>query len=111
MWLELFQEIKQRKILLISLLYTLFLVCIALIAPIISPYEVSEQNLSLGASAPSLQHILGTDVLGRDLFSRILYGSRISLLVGFLATFVAITIYIGWVAFCYFYNSYSCHFW
>ena len=92
MWLELFQEIKQRKILLISLLYTLFLVCIALIAPIISPYEVSEQNLSLGASAPSLQHILGTDVLGRDLFSRILYGSRISLLVGFLATFVAITI-------------------
>ena len=92
MWLELFQEIKQRKILLISLLYTLFLVCIALIAPIISPYEVSEQNLSLGASSPSLQHILGTDVLGRDLFSRILYGSRISLLVGFLATFVAITI-------------------
>ena len=49
MWLELFQEIKQRKILLISLLYTLFLVCIALVAPIISPYEVSEQNLSLGA--------------------------------------------------------------
>ena len=92
MWLELFQEIRQRKILLISLLYTLFLVCIALIAPIISPYEVSEQNLSLGASSPSLQHILGTDVLGRDLFSRILYGSRISLLVGFLATFVAITI-------------------
>ena len=92
MWLELFQEIKQRKILLISLLYTLFLLCIALIAPIISPYEVSEQNLSLGASSPSLQHILGTDVLGRDLFSRILYGSRISLLVGFLATFVAITI-------------------
>ena len=46
MWLDLFQEIKQRKILLISLLYTLSLVCIALIAPIISPYEVSEQNLS-----------------------------------------------------------------
>ena len=54
------------------LLYTLFLVCIALIAPIISPYEVSEQNLSLGASAPSLQYILGTDVLGRDLFQNTL---------------------------------------
>ena len=68
MLLELFQEIKQRKILLISLLYTLFLIVIALFAPLISPYEVSEQNLSLGASSPSYQYILGTDVLGRDLF-------------------------------------------
>ena len=78
MWFELFQEIKHRKILLISLLYTLFLICVALLAPIISPYEVSEQNLSLGASAPSFQYILGTDVLGRDLFSRILYVDRSS---------------------------------
>ncbi len=92
MWKELFEEIKQRKIILFSLLYTLFLIFIAIFAPLISPYEASDQNLSLGASSPSLQHLLGTDVLGRDLFSRILYGSRISLLVGFLATFVAITI-------------------
>ena len=98
MLLELFQEIKQRKILLISLLYTLFLIVIALFAPLISPYEVSEQNLSLGASSPSYQYILGTDVLGRDLFSRILYGSRISLLVGFLATFVALTIGLSYGA-------------
>ena len=57
MLLELFQEIKQRKILLISLLYTLFLIVIALFAPLISPYEVSEQNLSLGASSPSYQYL------------------------------------------------------
>ena len=98
MLLELFQEIRQRKILFISLLYTLFLIVIALFAPLISPYEVSEQNLSLGASSPSYQYILGTDVLGRDLFSRILYGSRISLLVGFLATFVALTIGLSYGA-------------
>lgn len=92
MWKVLINEIKQRKILLFSLSYTLFLILIAVLAPLISPYNASDQNLSLGASAPSLQYFLGTDVLGRDLFSRILYGSRISLLVGFLATFVAITI-------------------
>ena len=98
MWNELISEIKQRKILLFSLLYTLFLIFIAIFAPLISPYEASDQNLSLGASSPSLQHLLGTDVLGRDLFSRILYGSRISLLVGFLATFVAITIGLSYGA-------------
>ena len=98
MWKELIAEIKQRKILLFSLLYTLFLIFIAIFAPLISPYEASDQNLSLGASSPSLQHLLGTDVLGRDLFSRILYGSRISLLVGFLATFVAITIGLSYGA-------------
>ena len=98
MWNELISEIKQRKILLFSLLYTLFLIFIAIFTPLISPYEASDQNLSLGASSPSLQHLLGTDVLGRDLFSRILYGSRISLLVGFLATFVAITIGLSYGA-------------
>tara|TARA_B100000900_G_scaffold348442_1_gene314186 strand:+ start:4089 stop:4934 length:846 start_codon:yes stop_codon:yes gene_type:complete len=98
MWKDIFSEIKQRKILLFSLLYTSFLIVIALFAPLIAPYDVSDQNLLLGASSPSLQNIFGTDVLGRDLFSRILYGSRISLLVGFLATFVAITIGLSYGA-------------
>ena len=98
MWKESFKEIRNNKILLFSLSYTLFLILVALLAPFISPYEVSEQNLALGASSPSYEYILGTDVLGRDLFSRILYGSRISLLVGFLATFVAITIGLSYGA-------------
>ena len=98
MWKESFKEIRNNKILLFSLSYTLFLILVALFAPFISPYEVSEQNLVLGASSPSYEYILGTDVLGRDLFSRILYGSRISLLVGFLATFVAITIGLSYGA-------------
>ena len=98
MWKDLFSEISQRRVLLYSLLYTFFLVLIAIFAPLLAPYDVSEQNLLLGASSPSFQNILGTDVLGRDLFSRILYGSRISLLVGFLATFVAITIGLSYGA-------------
>ena len=51
-----------------------------------------EQNLDLGATAPSPAHWLGTDILGRDLLARILYGGRISLMVGLVATFVALTI-------------------
>jgi oligopeptide transport system permease protein len=98
MWQDLFSEISQRRVLLYSLLYTFFLLLTAIFAPLLAPYDVSEQNLLLGASSPSFQNILGTDVLGRDLFSRILYGSRISLLVGFLATFVAITIGLSYGA-------------
>jgi oligopeptide transport system permease protein len=51
-----------------------------------------DQNLDLGAAGPSATHWLGTDTLGRDLFSRILFGGRISMMVGLVATFVALAI-------------------
>lgn len=72
------------------------LIIFAILAPWIAPYPYAYQNLSLGASPPSAEHLLGTDVLGRDLFSRILYGARISLLVGFVATTVALVIGVSW---------------
>ena len=74
----------------------IILILSAALAPWIAPYSYSFQNLELGASPPSADHILGTDVLGRDLLSRILYGARISLLVGFVATGVALVIGVSW---------------
>ena len=68
----------------------------AALAPWIAPYSYSYQDLNLGASPPSGEHLLGTDILGRDLLSRILYGARISLLVGFVATGVALVIGVSW---------------
>jgi len=53
-------------------------------------YTYQEQNLDLGATAPSAQHWLGTDTLGRDLLVRLLYGCRLSLGVALCATFVAL---------------------
>ena len=72
-----------------------FLVCCALAcfcAPIIAPYQYQQQDLSITCQAPTWQHIFGTDMLGRDIFSRILYGGRISFAVGLLATAVAVFI-------------------
>lgn len=89
---SIYREILKNRVLVISFSFTTLLIFCAFLAPLISPYDVSEQNLILGAAPPSLANFFGTDVLGRDLLSRVLYGSRVSLLVGFLATFVAITI-------------------
>jgi oligopeptide transport system permease protein len=67
-------------------------IMLAVFAPFLSSHSFEETNLLLGASPPSTDHLLGTDDLGRDLFVRILYGSRVSLLVGFLATLVSVII-------------------
>jgi oligopeptide transport system permease protein len=58
------------------------------LAPWLSPYGYEQQDLVLGAAPPSGQHWLGTDTFGRDLLTRILYGGRISLMVGFVAGLV-----------------------
>lgn len=54
-------------------------------APVITQYEPTKQNLSQALQQPSGEHLLGTDYLGRDLFTRLLYGGRLSLTIGFLA--------------------------
>ena len=61
-------------------------------APWLNPYTFDEQNLELTLAAPSWAHWCGTDNLGRDLFTRVLYGGRISMMVGVLATAVSVVI-------------------
>lgn len=64
----------------------------ALLAPAIAPYDYEQMFIELGATPPSSRHWLGTDIHGRDLFTRILYGGRVSLMVGLCATLVSLTI-------------------
>jgi ABC-type dipeptide/oligopeptide/nickel transport system permease subunit len=72
----------------------------AIFAPLLAPYDPNEQNLYHVLEGPSRVHLLGTDDVGRDLLSRVIYGSRVSLLVGLLATACSavIGVLIGLVA-------------
>mgnify|MGYP003324447918 FL=1 len=89
-------RLTTNKLSLFSLIYIVSLIVMALITPFVAPFDYAYQDLSLGASAPSVDHLLGTDTLGRDLLTRMMYGSRISLMVGFLATSVALVIGVIW---------------
>lgn len=91
-------RLRKNKMAMAGFFILLFMVVIAILTPWIAPYSYEEQNLDLGASAPSMAHWLGTDTLGRDQLTRIMYGSQISLMVGFIATSVALTIGVLWGA-------------
>jgi oligopeptide transport system permease protein len=91
-----FARLRKNKLALYSLYYLLCLIALAILTPWIAPYSYETQNLELGASAPSIAHWLGTDVLGRDMLTRILYGSRMSLSVAAVATTVALFIGVLW---------------
>ncbi len=62
------------------------------LAPWIAPYSFDLQDTSRTLLGPSFQHWMGTDTLGRDLFSRLLYGARVSLFIGVVTTFIALVI-------------------
>jgi len=92
LWEDAFHRLRKNRLAMFGLCYLLFLIVLCLLTPLIAPYGYEEQNLRLGAVPPNAEHWLGTDTFGRDMFTRILYGGRISLLVGFIATFVALLI-------------------
>ena len=96
LWQDAIRRLIQNRAAMIGGITILILIVLAVFAPLIAPYSYSYQNLDIGASPPSAEHLLGTDVLGRDLLSRLLYGARISLLVGFVATGVALVIGVSW---------------
>jgi peptide/nickel transport system permease protein len=78
-----------RKVVLFSSILLFLMTLMAIFAPIIAPYDPYEQNLIESLKGPSSEHILGTDAFGRDTLSRIIYGARVSLIVGFVSVFGA----------------------
>ena len=96
LWSDAWRRLLANKAAVAGGLVLLIFILLAIFAPWIAPHSYSYQNLDLGAQPPSSDFLLGTDTLGRDLFSRILYGARVSLLVGFVATGVALVIGVSW---------------
>ena len=76
----------------VGLIILAIFLLVAIFASLLAPYDPNEMSLDM-MSAPSFQHLLGTDDLGRDLFSRIIWGTQVSLFVGFIT--VAISMIVG----------------
>ncbi|WP_426334251.1 nickel transporter permease [Paenibacillus silvae] len=82
-WREAWRTFRRNRLALAGLLIIVFFIILAFLAPYITPYDYKEQVLQDRLQAPSAEHWFGTDDLGRDVFSRVLHGARISLWVGF----------------------------
>ena len=108
-WSIVKRQFQRNRLAVVGVVIILALYLVAFLCPFLAPYDPIEQGdrVQERLLPPSLDHLLGTDRFARDVFSRVIYGSRISLLVGFLAMGLAVTIgtlvgavagyYGGWV--------------
>lgn len=92
LWKDSFYRLKRNKLALAGLVYLLLTALVAALAPWIAPFSFEETDLILGAVPPDSIHWLGTDDLGRDMFTRIIFGARVSLMIGILSTVVSVII-------------------
>jgi len=106
-WSDAWQRLVRNRMAMVGLVIILLLFLIAILAPVLAPYDPNKQNLGESLTPPGSEHLLGTDKHGRDMLSRMIYGTRIALLVGFLPQFVSLLLaivlglvsgyYGGWV--------------
>ena len=86
---EVWHQLKKNKIAVVSMIVLILLFLTAILAPVLAPYNYDKEDFSASFAKPSREHLLGTDRLGRDILSRLLYGSRQSLQIGIYSTFIA----------------------
>lgn len=84
---------KRNKLAVAGLIFVTVVIILAIIVPMVAPYQFDTQDMSNRNALPSLQHLFGTDKLGRDIFVRIMYGARVSLSIAFATA--AINLVIG----------------
>ncbi len=85
----------RRKVVVFGMIVVVTLIMTAILAPVLAPYDPYETNLSQALLQPCHNHLLGTDALGRETLSRIIYGTRIALMVGVIAVSIAASIGIS----------------
>jgi peptide/nickel transport system permease protein len=107
LWAESFRRLKKDKLAVSGGILVILLFICSILAPRLAPYDPGEINVKEVLTPPSTRHLMGTDQLGRDVLSRVIWGSRISLKVGFIAVGIATLIgtmlgavsgyYRGWI--------------
>lgn len=91
-WQDAWRRLRQNKLAMLGMYTIIFIILLAVFGPMLSPHTYSDQFLDKQCLGPSAEHWFGTDSLGRDLFVRVLYGARISLAVGFVASLINLTV-------------------
>ena len=89
---KLIRMCRQNHLAAFSAAVIVIIILLAIFAPVIAPYGEAQQDLTARLQGPSAAHLFGTDELGRDVFSRILYGSRVSLVVGIFPAIISLFI-------------------
>jgi peptide/nickel transport system permease protein len=84
--------LRQHKLFALGYFLVASIIILALVAPLIAPFDPEEANASITLASPSASHWLGTDISGMDIFSRIIYSARIDLVIAVLGTFFSILI-------------------
>ena len=90
---DIWRRLKKNRLAVAGLVVLILLILVAILAPLLAPYNYSTQDSKASYAGPSREHLLGADKLGRDLLSRLMYGARASLQMGIIA--VAIAAIIG----------------
>ncbi|KGR89952.1 peptide ABC transporter permease [Ureibacillus massiliensis 4400831 = CIP 108448 = CCUG 49529] len=99
-WQEAWQTFLKNKVAIVGTCIVIFFILLGLIGPFFVPQGINEQDFSLKLLPPSSEYWFGTDDFGRDIFSRIVHGARISLAVGFFAVILSVIVgsFLGIVA-------------
>lgn len=92
-WLDVWSRLKKNRMALAGLGLVVLFIVLALAAPLLTSYDPTSKSLAEKFVPPSAKHLMGTDYLGRDVFARIIYGARISLLISIVA--VSISLFFG----------------
>jgi peptide/nickel transport system permease protein len=99
LWSDVWKRFRANKLAVVGLCFIVFLILVAIFADVIAPYSITERDSSSFRTGPSSDHWFGTDIIGRDVFSRVVYGARVSLRIGIVSTLIAMAIGVALGAF------------
>ena len=92
LWGDVWKRFLANKLAVIGLVFVILLILVAIFADLIAPYSITERDSENFRTGPSSEHWFGTDIIGRDVFSRVVYGARVSLKIGIVSTLIAMVI-------------------